>query len=393
MQPGRFRISLRQIIMAIALIGILITLFRSEWDGRPWQKVTAVGFSADGTKAFAAGMSGRSIISHGRGFEESITQTVVMFDPNRNDQPIRIDERYHPDRDVIIGVEPFQFAALSPDGNRLLIEWLFDAPADWDVSGKPTLIEQSATVPKHRVYVCFSDDGQLTAKVGEPYGAELRRSTTGQVLLSVSQSSVGFPPAAKFSPDGQLFAIGNFAGDLCLWQITPSGVVPKGTYPTGTNLSAFAFSNDGKRLAAATGGFVQIWNLADQKRLAGFNLETEWVACTAFLPGDDMLVCGSYDDGLVVVDVASGKPLPLIAPQLPAACFAVDAAHGRILVGDHNGDATLLDLKTLSPIRAFHVIHFRAGLPGAFVLLMLVLWSCVAVWMHRRAAARDSAVS
>lgn len=373
--------TLRQVFMAIALIGIILALCQADFEGRPWQKVTAVGFSSDGTKAFAAGISGRSVNHDMKWFEESVTQSVVMIDPVHDAAPTQVDERYHGSEDMIFPAEPFRFATLSPDGKNLWVEWYYGASAVWDVSGRSAIEKSLVGRPKSRAFVRFSPDGKVMA--GSDGWGELAVWDFATNKPFAGIGSLEWPRSSEFSPDGRLLAAGDRHG-ISVFQISSNGTIAlQAKLPQPFDVTAMAFSPDAKRIAAATNVDVRIWDIGTKREVARFAHDR--VSSLAYSPDGKTIVCGC-GDGLIALAASNGAPVAAHASDLSVSSLAVDPVHNRMLAGDRDGNATLFDLKTLSPMRTYNVLRYNGGPPVLIPLAMLIVWFLVARKMWRSAA-------
>ncbi|KAL5364412.1 hypothetical protein BJX96DRAFT_168251 [Aspergillus floccosus] len=77
-----------------------------------------------------------------------------------------------------------------------------------------------------------------------------------------------------------------------------------------TDIRSVALSSDDRMLASASNGSLKIWNLRTQSCLR--TLECGYSLCSAFLPGDKIVVVGNKDGQLEVFDIASSTLLDTI---------------------------------------------------------------------------------
>lgn len=104
-----------------------------------------------------------------------------------------------------------------------------------------------------------------------------------------------------FSPDGELFARAGGGGQVTLWKVATGEVLR--ILGGGYAAPAFAFSPDGKLLAAANGtwGKFTLWRVSDGARLSVYNSPGYPVSHLAFSADGERLV--SYDYALRVWQV------------------------------------------------------------------------------------------
>ncbi|KAL3481139.1 hypothetical protein BJX99DRAFT_219127 [Aspergillus californicus] len=77
-----------------------------------------------------------------------------------------------------------------------------------------------------------------------------------------------------------------------------------------TDIRSVALSSDDRMLASASNGSLKIWNVRTQNCLR--TLECGYALCSAFLPGDKIVVVGNKDGELEVFDIASSTLLDTI---------------------------------------------------------------------------------
>ncbi|KAE8387663.1 hypothetical protein ETB97_000636 [Aspergillus alliaceus] len=77
-----------------------------------------------------------------------------------------------------------------------------------------------------------------------------------------------------------------------------------------TDIRSLALSSDDRMLASASNGSLKIWNVRTQSCLR--TLECGYALCSAFLPGDKIVVVGNKDGQLEVFDIASSTLLDTI---------------------------------------------------------------------------------
>ncbi|GFF40511.1 uncharacterized WD repeat-containing protein C3D6.12 [Aspergillus udagawae] len=77
-----------------------------------------------------------------------------------------------------------------------------------------------------------------------------------------------------------------------------------------TDIRSIALSSDDRMLASASNGSLKIWNVRTQSCLR--TLECSYSLCSAFLPGDKIVVVGNKNGELEVFDIASSTLLDTI---------------------------------------------------------------------------------
>ncbi len=110
--------------------------------------------------------------------------------------------------------------------------------------------------------------------------------------------------ALAFTPDGTKLVAADGKGRIGVWDLAGGyelwSMQSRG-WPTSLDLSP-----DGARVAVATaGGPVEVWELATEQRL----VEIPEVGPAAFTPDGHLVVTARAHDGLLVVELPSGKPI------------------------------------------------------------------------------------
>ena len=186
--------------------------------------------------------------------------------------------------------------------------------------------------------VAFSPDGKTLAisSLGDMQGVQLwdvaTRRQVGDLQFqssSISGSGYGYP-AIAFSPHGKMLAAG---GEV--WDVADQSQV--GMYGTPGNVTAVAFSPDGRTLATESGSSsqtVQIWNIAAHTQVATLHADGP-VWSLAFSPDGKGLVTSSGEPDVQVWRTDTWKlATTLNAPvesMYPAVAFSPD---GRTLALD-----------------------------------------------------------
>lgn len=145
-------------------------------------------------------------------------------------------------------------ADLSPDGRILLTAGLDGTLTEWDAQTgeRRRVLLDPRGIEDRNPEVVMIEDGR---EVEPPFSlSRLSESMRGSALLSV-----------RFSPDGQLFAVGAANGEVVIWNAR-SGAEIFGWRPHRANVVAIDISSNGKWLATGALGAgspaFRIWRIS-----------------------------------------------------------------------------------------------------------------------------------
>ncbi|KAJ0421924.1 hypothetical protein BJY00DRAFT_101442 [Aspergillus carlsbadensis] len=113
-----------------------------------------------------------------------------------------------------------------------------------------------------------------------------------------------------------------------------------------TDIRSVALSSDDRMLASASNGSLKIWNVKTQNPLR--TLDCGYALCSAFLPGDKIVVVGNKNGELEVFDIASSTLLDTIkAHEGPVWSLQVHPDGKSLVSGSADKSAKLWDFKVV----------------------------------------------
>ena len=133
--------------------------------------------------------------------------------------------------------------------------------------------------------------------------------------------------SVAFSPDGKSLAAGygrwgnQDNGHARLWNVATGTARGIKFAAVRGGVNSVSFHPDGRQVALAGLGHVEIWDVAARTRVRDLRGHTKWVFCTAFSPDGRRLATGSFDNTVKLWDRATGaEPGPSTATR--ASCGA-----------------------------------------------------------------------
>jgi WD40 repeat protein len=154
--------------------------------------------------------------------------------------------------------------------------------------------------------------------------ADLRRSVFSETLGNVW--------AIAFSPDGEMFAAGDAAGEVHLWRTADRQrlITCQGHRHW---VCAVAFSADGQTLVSASGdSTVKIWSVVTGKCLRTLEGHTDWLVAVACSPTAPLIASSGVDCTIRLWDAQTGACLQVFEGHQHWVCAIAFSPDGQTLV-------------------------------------------------------------
>lgn len=148
--------------------------------------------------------------------------------------------------------------------------------------------------------------------------------------------------ALAFSPDGKLLAVARYGAiELVNW---PERTLVRRLVSVSGRVNAVSFSADNARLTAAAGepglfGEARLWSVADGQLAGAFKGHQDALYAATLSPDGKLLATSSYDQQIKLWDVASGRELRTLAGHNDAVFDLAFRNDGKILASA-SGDRT-----------------------------------------------------
>lgn len=199
-------------------------------------------------------------------------------------------------------------------------------------------------------------------------------ATDGSLLrwdLTRRQPFVGHTDRARslaLSPDGRILATGGFDRRIFLWDANTGEQLAELPSPHERSIIQVAYSPNGRFLAVGdAGGMVSLWDVEKRQLLHPLLSYHEAVVIgLAFSPDSRVLAAGDFEGDLVLWDVATGALLSAVADAHDGWTLSLAfAPDGQTLAsGGTDGRIQLWDVSTLAPGGGESLRTRRAAIPA-----------------------------
>jgi WD40 repeat protein/serine/threonine protein kinase len=271
--------------------------------------------------------------------------------------------------------------AFSPDGRRLASASLDGTVKVWEASTGQELLSLKGHA--RAVYgVAYSPDGRCLASASWDKTVKVWEASTGQELLTLT-GHTGEVLGVAYSPDGRHLASASNDRTVKVWDArTGQQLLSLQGHPLSVKYVAFspirvrqfplrinilhegsvrgvAFSPDGRRLAAAGGDGVKVWDASTGQQLLDLPGYTNGGGSAAFSP-DGRLAVASSDGTVKVWDTSTGQPLLSLQGHtgwVPSLAFIGGVAYSpdgrRLAAASQDRTVRVWDARTGQQLLAF----------------------------------------
>jgi WD40 repeat protein/S1-C subfamily serine protease len=254
--------------------------------------------------------------------------------------------------------EAVEFAAISPDGGRVLSGSVDRMVMLWD-RDTGRVIRKFGPAGGRIISALFSPDGRRALTAGEDKVIRLWDLQMGQVLREF-KGHQEWVFSLAFSPDGRLAYSTSGGPDLWhdgsdsavrVWDVESGREVRKLEGHKGRVLSV-AVSPDGGQVLTGGDTSLILWDASNGKIIRRFDGHTGLLARVSFLPDGKHVVSGSFDKTIRLWDLNTGKEIHRFAGHPHEVTWFAVSPDGRHLLSSDYGahELRLWDLNTREPI-------------------------------------------
>jgi WD40 repeat protein len=166
---------------------------------------------------------------------------------------------------------------------------------------------------EHHIWsLAFNPDGTKLAVGGTNPHIEVWDAGSGKLLWTKQEPRLPQAMSVAFSPDGRSLAVGFgvYSGEgvhaVQLYEVATGQETDTFPGPKG-GVNDLAFHPDGRLLASAGSGVVEVWDVRAHTKVHELRGHTNWVYGVAFSPNGRWLATGGWDRTIKLWDAATGE--------------------------------------------------------------------------------------
>jgi WD40 repeat protein len=369
---------LRWLVASSPLI-ILAGVDLASNPGSPWQSVSGVAFSPEGSQLAIGAYGGRFRRYHDRWYLADLVHTVALANPREQGVPRVLDSQR---RTGTINMLPEVFigpcVVFSADG-KLVASTAFEdgGPFElgafrvWEAATGKLLTKQSVQQPNIRTLAAMPQRNVLM--------------TSFRYWVSLWDLDAGSPPevievgmnvsAMAPSPDGARLAVGGLASpeiEICELQTRSVAHRLKVSEDTTSGVTSMAYTADGKTLVLADDESLKFVDV--QRMAVALTIPERLVLALAVSRDGKWLATGRYD-GVTLWDLPNRKRTTVHWP-LPAAESVQFSPDGRLLAaGASDGSVHVWDVASGARVWSWTFPSLHGGsVLRAFEVLSVAVW-------------------
>ena len=235
---------------------------------------------------------------------------------------------------------------INRDGKYIYLTDITGSLEVWDLTTKQLLPGYPKSLHSEEAIndADLTVDGLFFVTTGEDSAARIIELATGEIIHEILLDGAGCGVA--FNTDGSLVAIGDFDGNIYVWNILEQKTRHFKNADGYEEACAVAFSPDNEILATGgTEGIPKLWSLETNELLLRLAPHTDTIWRIVFSPDGKLLASAGFDNKVNIYDVSSGKLLQMLAGHtapLRALAFAPNSE--QLASVDKAGEIRLWDV-------------------------------------------------